>query len=87
MNTHGTPSAVPQKAGRIPSHTPVTPEYDGDVGNGLILRVQAKRAEVERYLRAVGARRGRMLTVTIVAAAISTLLTGPAALGGQPLLT
>jgi hypothetical protein len=26
-------------------------------GNGLVLRIRAKRAEVERYLRAVGARR------------------------------
>lgn len=47
--------------------------------------MRAKQAEVERYLRAVGARRGRLVTLTIVAAAISTLLTGPIALGGQPL--
>jgi hypothetical protein len=85
-NARSTPSAVSQEA-RVPGHISAASENDGDVGNGLILRVQAKRAEVERYLRAIGARRGRMLTVTIVAAAISTLLTGPAALGGQALLT
>jgi hypothetical protein len=85
-NARSTPSAVSQEA-RVPGHISAASENDGDVGNGLILRVQAKRADVERYLRAIGARRGRMLTVTIVAAAISTLLTGPAALGGQALLT
>ena len=57
-----------------------------DAGNGLSSRVQAKRAEVERYLRAVGARRHRLVTVTIVAAAIATLLTSSAALGGRPLV-
>jgi hypothetical protein len=87
MNTHSTPSAVQQQARGVPGHTPPASENKNDVGNELILRVQAKRDEVERYLRAIGARRGRMLTVTIVAATISTLLTGPAALGGQPLLT
>jgi gamma-glutamyltranspeptidase len=56
-----------------------------DAGNGLISHVQAKRTEVERYLRAVGARHRRLVTVTIVAAAIATLLTASAAFGGQPL--
>jgi hypothetical protein len=43
----------------------------GDVaGNELSSRVLAKRAEVERYLRAVSARHRRLVTVTIVAAAI-----------------
>ena len=40
---------------------------------------------MERYLRVVGVRRRRLVTVTIFAAAISTLLTGPAALWGQEL--
>jgi hypothetical protein len=76
------PVGAPNSAG----HTPAAPQDAGDgLGNGLILRVKAKQAEVERYLRAVGARRSRMVTLTIVAAAISTLLTGPIALGGQPL--
>lgn len=67
-------------------HTLVAPQDPGDgMGNELISRVRAKQADVERYLRAVGARRNRLLTLTIVAAAISTLLTGPIALGGQPL--
>ena len=56
-----------------------------DAGNGLISHVQAKRAEVEQYLRAVGARHHRLVTVTIIAAAIATLLTASAAFGGQPL--
>jgi hypothetical protein len=40
---------------------------------------------VERHLRAVGARRRRLVTVTIFAAAIATLLTAPLAMGGKPL--
>jgi MFS family permease len=51
----------------------------------LISSVRTKLADVERYLRAVNARRRRLVTVTIVAAAIATLLTAPAALGGKPL--
>jgi ABC-type anion transport system duplicated permease subunit len=54
-------------------------------GNGLVPRVRAKRAEVERYLLVVGVRRRRLVTVTIFAAAISTLLTALAALWGQQL--
>jgi MFS family permease len=62
------------------------PEDPGDdEGNELVLRVRAKRMEVERYLRAVGARRRRLVTVTIFAAAISTLLTALAAIFGQEL--
>jgi hypothetical protein len=34
---------------------------------------------VKRYLRAVNGRRRRLVTVTIVAAAIATLLTAPVA--------
>jgi hypothetical protein len=72
-----------RKASRL---TPAAPEDFGeDAGNGLISQVQAKRAEVEQYLRAVGARRRRLVTVTIVAAAMATLLTAPTALGGKPL--
>jgi len=40
---------------------------------------------VERYLRAVNARRHLLVTVTIVAAAIAMLLTAPVAMGGKPL--
>jgi hypothetical protein len=50
----------------------------------LISRVGAKRAEVEQHLRAVGTRRHRLVTVTIFATAIATLLTAPLALGGKP---
>jgi hypothetical protein len=56
-----------------------------DGGNALSPRVLAKRAEVEQYLLAVGARHHRLVTVTIVAAAIATLLTASAAFGGKPL--
>jgi peptidoglycan/LPS O-acetylase OafA/YrhL len=53
-------------------------------GDGLIARVTAKRLDVERYLRAVGARHRRLITLTIIAAAIATLLTASAAFGGKP---
>jgi MFS family permease len=66
--------------------TPTAPEGAvGDAGNGLILRVQAKRAEVDRFLRATGARRRRLVNVTIVAGTIATALTAAPALGGKPL--
>jgi hypothetical protein len=55
-----------------------------DAGDGLIPRVLAKRADVERYLRAVGARHHRLITLTIITAAIATLLTASAAFGGKP---
>ena len=41
----------------------------------MVPRVRAKRAEVERYLLIVGVRRRRLFTVTIFAAANSTLVT------------
>ena len=47
--------------------------------------VQAKRAKVERYLQVVDVRPRRLVTVIILAAAISTLLTAPAAIWGQEL--
>jgi hypothetical protein len=75
----------PVKA-RNPGDSPAAPEDQGDdSGNGLLSGVRSKRADVERYLRAVDSRRRRLATVTIVAAAIATLLTAPAALGGKPL--
>ena len=55
-----------------------------DAGDGLITRVVAKRVDVERYLRAVGARHHRLITLTIIAAAVATLLTASAAFGGKP---
>jgi hypothetical protein len=65
------------------AHSP--PPAREDVDNGLISRVRTKRAEVEQHLRAVGARRRRLVTATIFAAAIAALLTAPPALGGKPL--
>ena len=66
--------------------TPAAPEDQGDdSGNELLSGVRSKRTDVERYLRAVDSRRRRLATVTIVAAAVATLLTAPAALGGKPL--
>ena len=66
--------------------TPAAPEDQGDAsGNELLSGVRSKRTDVERYLRAVDSRRRRLATVTIVAAAVATLLTAPAALGGKPL--
>jgi MFS family permease len=51
----------------------------------LVSSVRAKRAEVERYLHVVGVRRRRLVTVTIFAAAIATLLTALAAIFGPQL--
>jgi hypothetical protein len=66
--------------------TPAGPEdHRDDSGTWLISSVRGKQADVKRYLRAVNARRRRLVTVTIVAAAIATLLTAPVALGGKPL--
>src|SRR5918998_3384635 len=56
----------------------------GDPGAGLISRVVAKKLDVERYLRVVGARHHRLITLTIISAAIATLLTASAAFGGKP---
>jgi hypothetical protein len=75
----------PSKAGNS-GHTRAGPEDQGDdSGNWLISSVRSKLADVKRYLRAVNGRRRRLVTVTIVAAAIATLLTAPVALGGKPL--
>jgi hypothetical protein len=60
-----------------------TPTAPGSAGDDLALRVQAKRAEVDQYLRAMTARRRRLVTVTIVAGATATALTAAPALGGQ----
>jgi MFS family permease len=65
---------------------PKTQPNSGDhEGNGLVPRVRAKQAEVERYLLEVGLRRRRLVTVTILAAAIATLLTALAAILGPQL--
>jgi hypothetical protein len=80
--TARSPAWAPNSSGpRLAAHE----DASDDSGTGLISRVRTKLAEVEQYLRAVGARRRRLVTVTIVAAAIATLLTAPAALGGKPL--
>jgi hypothetical protein len=77
---------VAQEAATNSGTTPARPENSGDYeGNGLVPRVRAKRAEVERYLRVVGVRRRRLVTVTIFAAAIATLLTALAAILGPQL--
>jgi MFS family permease len=55
------------------------------IQDGLVSQLRAKRAEVERYLRVVGVRRRRLVTVTIVAAAFSTLLAALAAWLGPAL--
>jgi hypothetical protein len=83
----GFPTTVssPERA-RNSGDTPAAPEDQGDdSGNELLSGVRSKRTDVERYLRAVDSRRRRLATVTIVAAAVATLLTAPAALGGKPL--
>jgi hypothetical protein len=61
--------------------TPTAPDSAED----LIGRVHAKRAEVEQYLRAMNARRRRLVTITIFAGATATALTAAPALGGEPL--
>jgi hypothetical protein len=77
---------VAQEAATNSGTTPARPENSGDYeGNGLVPRVGVKRAEVERYLRVVGVRRRRLVTVTIFAAAIATLLTALAAILGPQL--
>ena len=80
--TGRSPAQPPNSSGP----TPAADDAGDDAGNGLISHVQAKRAEVEQYLRAVRARRHRLVTVTIVAAAIATLLTSWAAVGGKRLV-
>lgn len=54
-----------------------------DAGSELVSRLKTKRVEVERYLGAVTTRRHRLVTVTILTAALATLLTAPVALGGK----
>jgi hypothetical protein len=77
---------VAQKAATISGTTHPGSENSGDYeGNGLVTRVRAKRADVERYLRIVGVRRRRLVTVTVFAAAIATLLTALAAILGPQL--
>ena len=52
--------------------TPAAPEDQGDdSGNGLISSVRRKQTDVKRYLRALESRRRRLVTVTIVAAAVA----------------
>ena len=76
----------PQEAVTSSGTTPAGAKNSADnEGSRLVPRVQAKRADVERYLQVVGVRRRRMVTVTIFAAAISTLLTALAAIWGQEL--
>ena len=81
--TGRSPARLPNSSGPTPA---AADDAGDDAGNGLISHVQAKRAEVEKYLRAVRARRHRLVTLTIVAAAIATLLTSWAAVGGKRLV-
>jgi MFS family permease len=86
MSTHLSNAQKLTRARETPGSTPTAREDAGDdAGNRLISRVRAKRAKVERYLRVVGARRRRLVNVTIVAGAIATMLTAAPALGGKPL--
>jgi len=86
MSTHLSNTQKLTRARETPGSTPTAREDAGDdAGNRLISRVRAKRAKVERYLRVVGARRRRLVNVTIVAGAIATMLTAAPALGGKPL--
>jgi MFS family permease len=61
----------------------VSPATRPDPESGLISRVQTTRAEVNRYLRTTGARRRRLLNLSIVTGAIATALTAAPALGGK----
>jgi MFS family permease len=80
------PPQTQAKTGAAPAATPIVPDSAGvDAANGLISRIQAKRAEVNRYLRATGTRRRRLVNLTIVAGSIATALTAAPALGGKPL--
>jgi hypothetical protein len=63
----------------------ISPKTRSDAEDELISRVRATRAEVNRYLRTSGARRRRLLTLSIVAGAIATALTAAPALGGKTL--
>ena len=54
-------------------------------GNGLVSHIPATRAEVKQHLRVVGARRRRLVTMTISAAALSTSLAALAAWLGPAL--
>ena len=65
------------------SNDPAIGNAAEDAGNGLIARVIAKRVDVERYLRAVGARHHRLVTLTVITAALATALTASAAFGGK----
>jgi hypothetical protein len=77
---------VAQEAATISGTTHAGSENSGgNEGNGLILRVRAKRDEVKRYLRVVGMRRRRLIIVTIFAAATATLLTALGAILGPQL--
>jgi hypothetical protein len=79
-------SRVAQEAATISGTPPAGSENSVDYeGNGLVRRVRAKRADVERYLRVVGVRRRRLVIVTILGAAIATLLTALAAILGPQL--
>ncbi len=52
--------------------------------DALILRVQAKRADLNAYLRAAGARNRRLVNITIIAGSLAAAMTAGPALGGKP---
>ena len=61
-----------------------TPAQVGtDATDGLVSQVRAKRTEVNRYLRATGTRRRRLVNITLVAGTVATALTAAPALGGK----
>jgi MFS family permease len=63
---------------------PTAPESGGgEKRDALVLRIQAKRAEVEKYLSAASSRNRRLVNVTIVAGTIAAATTAGPALGGK----
>lgn len=65
--------------------TAKVPDNGDDARNALLLQVEAKRSDVNRYLGATGRRRRRLVLVAIVAGSIAAALTALPALGGPSL--
>ena len=55
----------------------------GMTSGELLDRVQAKRAEVERYVEVNSRRRRLLVNLVVIAGAFAALLTAPAAVGGK----
>lgn len=61
---------------------PTVSDNGDDARYALLVQVQAKRSEVDRYLRATSRRRRRLVQVAIVGGAIAAALTALPAVGG-----